>query len=84
MLIGSSQVGSIGRTTRQEIEAGQQEQENSGKKEAHSSAVLSQPQKKQDETASLRKVLSHVPNTDKNNRLIEEVRDNKKPDILGQ
>ena len=63
----SSQVGSIGRSTRQEVEEDQGEQENAGKREAHSSAVLAQPQKKQDVIASLNKVLSHMANTDKTN-----------------
>ena len=44
-------------------------QENSEKKEAHFSGVLTHPQKKQDVTASLKKVLSHVANIDKNNGL---------------
>ena len=35
------------------------------------SAVLIQPQKKQDVTALLNKVLSHVANIDKNNGLIK-------------
>ena len=65
----SSQAGSIGGTTRQEVEVGQREQENSGKKEAHSSAVLTQLQKKQDVTASLKKVPSHVAHIGKNNGL---------------
>ena len=65
----SSQAGSIGRTTRQELEAGQGEKEYSRKKEAFS-AVVSPPQKKQDVTASLKKVPSHVANIGKNNGLI--------------
>ena len=44
-----------GETTRQEVEVGQQEQENSGKEEAHSSWVLSRHQKKQDMTCSAEK-----------------------------
>ena len=39
-------------TSIQEVEVGQEEQENSGKEESHSLAVLTQPQKKQDVTAS--------------------------------
>ena len=66
----SSQVESIGGTTRQEVEVGQGEQENSGKRKAWSAALLIQPQKKQDVTASPNKVPSHVANTDKNNGLI--------------
>ena len=68
--LASSQAGSIGGTTGQEAEVGQWEQENSGEKEAHSSAVLTPPQKKQDVTGPLNKILSHVANTDKNNGLI--------------
>ena len=68
--MASSQAGSIDRTTRQEVEVGQGEQENSGKEEAHSSPVLSQSQKKEDVIAPLKKVLSHVANIDKNNGLI--------------
>ena len=67
--LASSQAGSIGGTTRQEVKAGQQEQENSGKRKAYW-AVLSQLEKKQDVTASLKKLLTHVVNTDKNNGLI--------------
>ena len=62
-----SQSRSIGGITRQEVEVGQGEQENSGKKEAHSSAVVTPPLKNQDVTASLNKVLSHVATIDKNN-----------------
>ena len=40
--LASSQAGSVGRATRQEVEVGQGEQENLGKNEAHSSAVLAQ------------------------------------------
>ena len=43
--LARGQAGSIGGTTKQEVEAGQQEQENSRKKEVPS-AVLAQPQKK--------------------------------------
>ena len=43
-LLTSSQAGSIDRTTRQEVEAGQREQENSGEREAPS-AVLSRHRK---------------------------------------
>ena len=68
--LASSQAESIDRTTRQGVEAGQWEQENSGKKEAHSSGVLTLPQKKQDVTALLNKVLSHVANIDKKNGLM--------------
>ena len=68
--MASSQAGSIGGTTRQEVEAGQGEQENSGKEEAHSSAVLALTQQKEDVTASLKKVPSHVANIDENNGLI--------------
>ena len=60
--MASSQAGSIDRTTRQEVEVGQGEQENSGKEEAHSSAVLAQTQKKQDVAAPLKKILSHMAN----------------------
>ena len=60
--LASTQAGSIGKTTRQEVEAGQWEQENSGKEEAYSSAVPVQTQKKQDVIASLKRVLSHVAN----------------------
>ena len=67
--LASSQAGSIGGTTRQEEEVGQGEQEYSGKKEAFS-AVVSPSQKKQDVTASLKKVLSHVASIDMNNGLI--------------
>ena len=52
--MASSQGGSIGRVTRQEVEAGQREQENSGKKKAQS-AVVTQTERKQDENASLMK-----------------------------
>ena len=52
----SSQAGSIDGTTRQEVEAG--EQENSGKKKAQSVVVI-QPQRKQDVTALPKKVPSH-------------------------
>ena len=52
------------------MEVGQGEQENSGKKEAHSSVVLIQPQKKQDVTALPKKVPSHVANIEKKNGLI--------------
>ena len=52
---------------RQEIEAGQQEQKNSGKRKAQS-VIVTQTQKKQDENGSLIKVPSHVVNIDKNNR----------------
>ena len=48
---------------------GQGEQEDSGKKEALS-ALVSLPRKKQDVIALLKKVPSHVANTDKNNGLI--------------
>ena len=68
--LASSQAGSLGRTTRQEVEVGQREQENSGKEEAHFSPVLSQPQKKEDAIACLKRVPSHVANMDKNNGLI--------------
>ena len=68
--MANNQAGSIGGTIRQEVEVGQGEQENSGKKEAHSSAVLIHPQKKQDVTALPRKVPSHVANINKNNGLI--------------
>ena len=68
--MASSQAGSIGGTTRQEVVAGQGKQENSGKEEAHFSAVLTRPQKKQDVTALMNKVLSHKANTDKNNGII--------------
>ena len=68
--MASSQAGSIGGTTRLEIEAGQGEQENSGKREAWSTVVVTHPQKKQDVTALLKKVPSHVANIDKNNGLI--------------
>ena len=54
---------------RQEVEVGQWEQKNSEKKKAFST-VLSQPQKKQDVTASPNKVPSHVANIDKNNVLM--------------
>ena len=67
--LASSQAGSIGGTTRQELEAGQWEQENSGKKEVLS-AVVNLPQKMQDVTAPLNKVLSHMANIYKNNGLI--------------
>ena len=40
---------------------------NSGKEKAHSSAVPTQSQKKEDVTAPLNNVLSHMANTDKNN-----------------
>ena len=43
--LASSQAGSIGGTTRQEVEVGQWEQENSGKRKAWP-AVVTQPQKK--------------------------------------
>ena len=51
------------------VEMGQKEQENSGKKELPF-AVLAQTQEKQDVTASLKKVPSHVANIVKNNGLI--------------
>ena len=63
--LASSQAGIIGGTTRQEVEVGQWEQKYSGKKEAHSSAVLSQPLKEQDVTAPLNKVQSHVANIER-------------------
>ena len=65
----SIQAGSIGGKTRQEVEAGRQEQENTGKRKVWS-AVLALPQRKQDVTASLNKVPSHVASIDKNNGLI--------------
>ena len=42
--------------------------ENAGRR-GQQSAVMTQPQKKQDVTASLNKVLSHVVNIDKKNGL---------------
>ena len=68
--LASSKAGSVGGTTRQEVEERQWKQENPGKEEAHSSAVLAQSQKKQDVTALMNNVLSHMANTDKNNELI--------------
>ena len=54
--------------TRQEIEAGQWAQENSGKKKVQS-AVIIQMQRKKEENASLIMVPSHMVNTDKNDGL---------------
>ena len=67
--MGRSQVGSIGRTTRQDVEAGQQEEGNSGKIKV-SLQFMTQPQRKQDENASLIKAPSHVANVDKDYGLI--------------
>ena len=60
--LASSQAGSIGGTTRQEVEAGQWEQENSGKDKAHSSLILSRHWRSRMWPALLKKVLSHVAN----------------------
>ena len=65
--LASSQAGSIGGTTRQEVEAGQGEQENSGKEEALSSQSCPDTE---DVISPPKKVLSHVANIDKNNGLI--------------
>ena len=81
--LASSNADSIGRTTRQEVEVCKGEQENSGKKEAHSSAVVSKPQK-QDVIASKKKVLSHVDTRDKKNWLIYIIRANTKSELMGQ
>ena len=43
-----------------------------------------QPQKKQDVTVPLNKVLSHVANIVKNNGLIYITRVNKTPELMGQ
>ena len=66
MLIG--QAGSIGRTTRQEVEVGQGEQEYSGKKEAHSPHTHSCPDTEEAgcNLPCWKKVLSHMANTDNN------------------
>ena len=48
------------------------------------SLQATQMQRKQDETASLMKVPSHVANTDKNYVLMQDVRVNKKPGLIGQ
>ena len=53
--MASSQAGSIGWTTRQEVEVGVREPKNSGKEEAHSFIVVSLPQKKQDVTCPAEK-----------------------------
>ena len=54
----SNQAESIGRATRQEVEVGQPEQANSGKRKesVHSRHRGNQTQSKQDENASLMKV----------------------------
>ena len=65
------------------MEAGQGEQENSGKKKSQS-VVVTQTQSKQDVTAPLKKVPSHVANTDKNYGITEVIKVNKKPELLGQ
>ena len=62
--------------------AGQGEQECSGKKETLF-AVVSLAQKKQDVTASLKNVPSHLADTDKNNGLIKVIRVNQKPELMG-
>ena len=55
--------------TRQEVEAGQQEQENSGKTKGQIAAIT-QTQRKQDVNASLIMVPIHMADTDKNYGLI--------------
>ena len=67
--LASSQAGSVGRITRQEVKVDQQEQESSGKRKAWFT-IVTLSQKKQDVTAMQKKVLSHVANIDKNNGLI--------------
>ena len=67
--MASSQAGSIGSATRQEVEAGQGDQENYGKRKAQSEVII-QTQRKQGVTASLKNVPSHVANTGKNYGLI--------------
>ena len=47
-------------------------------------AVLIWLQSTQDITALLKKVPSHVDNIDKNNGLIQVIRVNKKPELMGQ
>ena len=46
--------------------------------------VMTQPQKKQDVTALLNKVPSHVANSDKDYELIHGIRVNKKPELMGK
>ena len=48
------------------------------------SAVMTQPHRKQDVTASPKKVPSHVANSGKNYGLMEIIRVNKKSELLGQ
>ena len=48
------------------------------------SAVLIQPQSKQDVTALQKKVLSHMANIDKTKGLTYVIRINKKPELVGQ
>ena len=57
--MANNQAGSISKATRQEVEVGQQEQENSGKRKGQS-AVITQMQRRQDENASLKKVPNHT------------------------
>ena len=81
--MASSQAGSIGGATRQEVEVGNENRRILGRGKMLSVAVT-QLQRKQDVTASPKKVPSHVANTDKNYGLIQFIRVNKKPEILGQ
>ena len=68
MLIG--QAGSIGESTRQEVEAGRWEQENSGKEKTHSFQSCPDHQRSRMWSAQLKKVPSHAANIDKDNGLI--------------
>ena len=67
MLIG--QAGSIGGKARQEVEVEQRDWEYSGKQEAPST-LLHKPPEKQHVSWQLKKVLSHMANTDKNYGLL--------------
>ena len=62
--MASSQKRNIGGSTKQEIEVGQGEQENSGRRKVQSIVII-QTQRKQDVTASPKNVPSHMANTDK-------------------
>ena len=53
-------------------------------REKFQSAVVIQTQKKQDVTTSLKKIPSHVANTEKNYGLIKVIRVNKKPELIDQ
>ena len=81
--LASSQAGNMRGTTGQEVEAGQQKQENSGKRKDWS-AVLTQPYIKQDVTTSPKKVPNYMANIDKNNGKIWVIIVKKKPELMGQ